>query len=696
MNVFCKGRILIVEDDARYREQLEKTFAPRGFVVKAAQGEGQSLLNSARQTVREFRPHVTIMDLRLLSKPPHQADYSGMSLIDEPDFAFTRCVVYSAYLGHNHILARELLYKPNVDDVVARQEVERLKQAVQNSFKRLCACRSEFDVRWPAAWGIGRITEAIFGKESSVPPDIIVDVLGRLFPDGAKPLRLSPLYGMADATSVARSRSVLLEASLPRRRPFVIKLAPRDRISKEVKAYDQYIDQSLGGSVYVQSRGNAVFWDVGAIHYSFVGSPQHTIKSLSAFYQQEPDPANILKPLRHFFEEAWRPHYTDSRSRLDESLFVAYDRVRGLRSLLAELQAEGGLTLPGLPPELHDPVKWVLEHEDDSGTFTSHEAVTHGDLHGDNLFVEADHAWAIDFEQSGPGPILRDFVELELDIVTRLMLPSGDDPEEFFRTALALTAPRSAKEAVRLPAPPRPTAELRKATEVVSGLRSMAADVTGFIDMREYYWGLLVALLGSSSSHKDSPQRDRITLLAAVTASRLEHWHEHWPPGWARRWPGGHPPGNAVPTRTPSPTGQPVTEYDVFVSYNRDDLEIVRQLVQRLRDAGIGVWYDREIRLGENWFSAIEEGLGQGKSCIVCYGPSEFSDWQKREQNLALSYQFQKKLRVVIPVILPGCESADEVVRGFASLSQVCDLRNGLAASEEEIQEMIAVIVGER
>ena len=44
--------------------------------------------------------------------------------------------------------------------------------------------------------------------------------------------------------------------------------------------------------------------------------------------------------------------------------------------------------------------------------------MTHGDLHGDNLLVDKEHAWAIDFEHTGSGHILRDFAELEVDILS--------------------------------------------------------------------------------------------------------------------------------------------------------------------------------------------------------------------------------------------------------------------------------------
>ena len=72
-----------------------------------------------------------------------------------------------------------------------------------------------------------------------------------------------------------------------------------------------------------------------------------------------------------------------------------------------------------------NPVTWVLKHRVDSSTLSARQAITHGDLHGDNIFVDDIHAWAIDFERSGEGHILRDFTELEVDILTRLAWKIG-------------------------------------------------------------------------------------------------------------------------------------------------------------------------------------------------------------------------------------------------------------------------------
>jgi hypothetical protein len=579
-----------------------------------------------------------------------------------------------------------------VDDVVGRQEFSRLVVAVQNSFSKRCACCVLFTVKWPKAWRPESVVEALFGKDSGVPPDVILDVLGRLFPKGAR-LSLETLEGAATAThSVARGHSVLLRATIPERVPSVIKLAPRDRILKEVAAYDQYVDESLGGSYHVEKKGGRTFWDVGAIRYKFIGSPEYPVMTLADFYAGGADADSILKPLHHFFEVVWRPHYMNTRTPLEESLFDAYDRALGLRERLQELRGDAAASaFLGAPPELPDPIKWVLDYESYSGAFKAHKAVTHGDLHGDNLFVEDDHAWAIDFERTGLGPLLRDFVELEQDIVTRLMHVGEDDSDTFFRFALALTTPRTVGDTLSLPgrADLLPE-EVRRAAAVVSGLRAIAGRVTGFQDMREYYWGLLLdALLGSSLVRQGSAQRKRCMLLASVVASRLEHWNERWPPDWAQSQPSR---GRGEQARTGADGGEHAPHrFEVFVSYNGRDLEDVRRFVRRLRERGVEVWYDKDLFPGDPWVRTLEERLTQSRICLICYGPHGPGEWQKGEWELIVNQRMKGVLQV-IPVKLPGCVYV-EAIPGFTGLSQACDFSGGLD-NDEELERLLRSIHG--
>lgn len=689
MNELCKGRVLIVDDDLRFPENLKQTFEQRGLLVRAAEGQGEALRESARRMVREFRPHVTIMDLRLLEgqKPP---DLSGIALIDEPDFAFTRCVVYSGHLGDDHILARDLKDRENVDDVVGRQEFSRLVSAVQKSFSRRCACCELYTVKWPKVWKPESVVEALFGKGSGVPPDLILDVLGRLFPKGVK-LSLETLEGAATtAHSVARGHSVLLRANIPDKVSSVIKLAPRDRILKEVAAYDLYVDESLGGSYHVEKKGGRTFWDVGAIRYKFVGSPEYPVRTLADFYRSGADADSVLKPLRHFFEVVWRPHYMNSRAPLEESLFDAYDRALGLRERLEELRgAAGASAFPGAPAGLPDPIEWVLDYESYSGAFKSHQAVTHGDLHGDNMFVEGDHAWAIDFERTGPGPILRDFVEIEQDIITRLMQAGEHDFDMFFNFTLALTTPRTVSDPLPLQVRGEHLPEeARRAGAVISGLREIAVTVTGFRDMREYYWGLLLdALLGSSLTQPGSPQRKKCMLLAAVVASCLKHWNERWPPDWARPQP---PPGRGGQRRVAADEGRPpACRYEVFLSYNSKDSADVRRFVQLLRDREVDVWYDEDLPPGASWVRTLEERLTHSRIGLICLGPHGPGRWQEGEEEFIVNRRIKGEL-LLIPVKLPGCVYADDLP-GFLGLSQACDFSGGLE-NEAEFEKLLNVI----
>ncbi len=178
-----------------------------------------------------------------------------------------------------------------------------------------------------------------------------------------------------------------------------------------------------------------------------------------------------------------------------------------------------------MPVSITNPVLWVLKHLDDSLFLEVRQAITHGDLHGDNLFVDGERAWAIDFERTGPGHILRDFVELETDILTRLAPFADANLSRFYELTATLT------EASDPLTPFQPTAQLLadpetyKVLEVISGLRRLAYEVAHPEDFREYLWGLLLdTVFVATLVSEDSPQRERALLLGGMFCERLQHW----------------------------------------------------------------------------------------------------------------------------------------------------------------------------
>jgi len=173
------------------------------------------------------------------------------------------------------------------------------------------------------------------------------------------------------------------------------------------------------------------------------------------------------------------------------------------------------------------------------------EALTHGDLWGENILVEreGEHCWVIDYERTGPGHILFDFVELEVDILTRLVRLPLSDHELFLDLIVGLVdpceTPRSTFQVLgvpsRWPESVKNNEETNKAFRVVSELRRLAHKEGRYDDLREYYWGLLLdALFVASLPSIDRSQRERACLLGSVICARLENWKQrewlpsHW------------------------------------------------------------------------------------------------------------------------------------------------------------------------
>lgn len=524
MTAPCIARVLVVENDHKARGQLIEILTKPGFAVRAADGQGPTLQEEAKELAARFRPHVVVMDLRLLDDE-YIADRSGLELLKDKSFSSSRCVLHSAYLNHDYKVTREALVEARVANVVGKEESpRRLINAVEKAAREGCICSKEFSIDWPAKWDEQTIIATLLDEDIELPSDIVTDILGHLFPD-ARTVVLKSLKGAAtSSTSVFRGRAVLFQAWADNKEPVVLKLAPHDGTIKEVGAYKNFIEDRLVGRFYAQLQDYKIFWELGGICYSFIGSSQKTIETFAVFYQHSKASEEIIKPLRHYFGEVWSRHYRDTHEPLTSNLFTAYDSFLKLRQrLLEDDNDEEMFVFPGLPGKYPNPFRWILEHENDSLVPTAKQAITHGDLHGDNLFIEEGHAWAIDFERSGPGPILRDFVELEQDIVTRLIMLPNDDLRLFYDLVTILSTPNTLTDALIL-LKDNHHEETTKSLKVIEALRSMAYDITGCRDIREYYWGLLFDTVFSVSlTEKKSTKWWRGLLFASVLCIRLSH-----------------------------------------------------------------------------------------------------------------------------------------------------------------------------
>lgn len=517
-------RVLVVDDDERVQNDLKDMLDPADYDVRAAHGSGDTLIQDARRIADHFRPHVAVVDLCLWGDCT--PDPGGLEVIAALESA--HCVLYSAYLDFQ--VTRRLAREDRVTWVSKREPPQHLLDAIEHAARAVCARPGTLHISAPAHWSPLGIVETLFRSQDIPPEGLVNDLIKQLFP-GSHALTLEPLEDdVGAAGAVGRGRSVLAKVWREgRRSPFVLKLGPARRIKQEASNYEQYIDDNLRGRFYAgivdQPR---YFWDLGGVLYAFLDTRLNDLSSFATFYGRHQDPNAILEPLRHLFQVVWGDFYRDPGGP-PQPLLNSYERVLRLSKRLRSPVAQNLAWPPpfeGLPPDLPHPVAWVEQHKDDATIPLTRLAITHGDLHAGNLFVTRDHAWVIDFERSGPGPILRDVTELEVDILTRLVAPTRTDPVAFYRLAAALAHPTGPQAPIDTLADADPDPETAKALATIQGLRILAHRVIQIDDQREYLWGLLMDALFVALLHeKPTIQQDRALILSAVLCNRLEQWN---------------------------------------------------------------------------------------------------------------------------------------------------------------------------
>ena len=103
----------------------------------------------------------------------------------------------------------------------------------------------------------------------------------------------------------------------------------------------------------------------------------------------------------------------------------------------------------------------------------------------------------------------------------------------------------------------------------------------------------------------------------------------------------------------------------VFISYVRENMEIVDQLCQELRSHGIEVWLDRnDIALGSRWKREIRRAIQQGAFFMECFS-QEYHErdrtYMNEELTIAIEELRQRPIDSAwfIPVKLNQCEIPD-------------------------------------
>jgi hypothetical protein len=131
-------------------------------------------------------------------------------------------------------------------------------------------------------------------------------------------------------------------------------------------------------------------------------------------------------------------------------------------------------------------------------------------------------------------------------------------------------------------------------------------------------------------------------------------------------------------------------QFDVFLSHSKADKPRVRRLAERLRAAGLRVWFDEWIiQPGDDIYLAIERGLEASRALVLCLSPAALgSDWVGLERSTALFRDPANVGRRFIPLLLTDCKLPDALRR-----YKYVDFRS---ESDPNFSELLTVCSGTR
>jgi hypothetical protein len=86
---------------------------------------------------------------------------------------------------------------------------------------------------------------------------------------------------------------------------------------------------------------------------------------------------------------------------------------------------------------------------------------------------------------------------------------------------------------------------------------------------------------------------------------------------------------------------------EVFISYSRDDKKKVADLVDRLRNSGVNVWWDPQLTPGSQWTTEVEDRIKNSSSVVIVWSRRSIASFfVKAEAMLALNLDKARPVRI--------------------------------------------------
>jgi TIR domain/SIR2-like domain len=141
-------------------------------------------------------------------------------------------------------------------------------------------------------------------------------------------------------------------------------------------------------------------------------------------------------------------------------------------------------------------------------------------------------------------------------------------------------------------------------------------------------------------------QYEKAVVAGLSTTDFVQELHRRWSEGQDRQVP------------VSPPHVRPMASGDVFISYAREDRDVVQQIVATLEAEDIGVWVDdQELQAGENWQRTIDRNIGSASLFVPVLSRNTKNiaeGYFRREWNRAAerAERFRPDVVFILPVVI--------------------------------------------
>ena len=505
----AEATILFADNDHDFLNTRAEFLEQAGYRVLKALN-----VQEARRLLEEARVHLAILDIRM-ENDDDERDTSGLALAKDLDYRCVPKIILTGFPTYQAV--REALgpvldgLPPAVDFLDKREGPEALIQAMERAFAQSVRINWGLNVRWGH-------------REELQPPHLVSlispDVPMEWLADRAGELedllrKLFYEYGQVTLGRILARRTgwiVLSAFAYPPQGPeeqFVVACGHGINLQTEEACYRSFVPSKAGDRT-VSLTKSAETVHFGAIAYQLGRRVVEEVTPFAEFYHQHAADAvaAVVDDLFQVALHSWYEKEREERGQPVEALCQDWlgpderelpqaelgERIAGIcRAALAA----GVMGLSCSPHKLVFRTPDGTEHAYLNPAPYLHEervatspptlcGITHGRLDGESVLVDGTgQTWVLDFGNSGPGPLLRDFASLEtavkFDVLQGVGLAERHELERRLLDMQHLAGKVDAEGA---------SPEVEKGLRVVGQIRSQAAGVVG-PEIEPYLVGLL-------------------------------------------------------------------------------------------------------------------------------------------------------------------------------------------------------------